>query len=123
MVTQEALIMETQTATIPFEPAQSKSALWQQRIAAWHNSGLSQKAWCQREQVPLSSLGYWRKKLHGPARRNSTTESGQRFIPVALTRSSAAMTLRVGNTLSIEVAPDIERSLLKDLLGWLREAP
>lgn len=114
--------METQMETHPFKPVQSKSALWQQRLAAWHNSGLSQKVWCQREQVPLSSLQYWRRKLRGPA-KHSATESGQRFIPVAVTTSSAAMTLRVGSTLSIEIAPDIERSLLKDVLGLLREAP
>lgn len=115
--------METQIDCIPVKPDQSKSALWQQRIAAWKNSGLSQKVWCQREHVALSSLGYWRKKLHGPARCNKATEPGPRFIPVALTTSCAAMTLRVGSTLSIEIAPDIERSLLKDLLGMLREAP
>jgi hypothetical protein len=40
-----------------------KRELWQQRIQDWKASGLSQKAWCQREQLPLSSLGYWRRRL------------------------------------------------------------
>ncbi|MGO0308898.1 IS66 family insertion sequence element accessory protein TnpA [Endozoicomonas acroporae] len=36
---------------------------WLQRIEAWHDSGLSQKAWCRQNGVRPSQLGYWKKKL------------------------------------------------------------
>ncbi|MGI2026994.1 IS66 family insertion sequence element accessory protein TnpA [Endozoicomonas acroporae] len=36
---------------------------WLQRIEAWHDPGLSQKAWCRQNGVRTSQPGYWKKKL------------------------------------------------------------
>ena len=45
-----------------------KAALWQARVAAWAASGLTQRAFCAREGLSLSTFDYWRRRhLHGRA--------------------------------------------------------
>lgn len=41
----------------------SKAELWTERIHAFQKSGLSQKDWCQQNEVPQSTLSYWIRKL------------------------------------------------------------
>ena len=41
----------------------TKSALWAGRIQNFYSSGLSRKAWCQTNKVPLLTLSYWIRKL------------------------------------------------------------
>lgn len=117
MATELALARAPDTKTA--EPGVSKRAVWQQRISAWQASGLSQKAWCEREQIPLSSLGYWRKRLR-ESESPSDEQLAPRFIPVSLTGSSAPVTIRLGGSVTIEIAAGIDRGLLQDLLWALR---
>ena len=105
----------------PTQPPQSTQMLWEERIAAWQASGLSQSAWCAREGVPLSTLVYWRRKLRGGSVPAMDPKPASRFIPVSLTQAKMALTIRAGG-LSIEVAPDIDRDLLEDVLRILQPA-
>lgn len=41
----------------------SKAAFWRRHLAAWRDSGLSQAAYCRRQDVSLPCFGYWRGKL------------------------------------------------------------
>ena len=41
----------------------SKAALWEDRIHAFQGSGLSRKDWCQQNEIPQSTLGYWIRKI------------------------------------------------------------
>ena len=45
------------------ENAASKATLWADRIHAFRESGLSRKVWCQQNGIPLSTLGYWIRKI------------------------------------------------------------
>lgn len=45
------------------ENAASKAALWADRIHAFRESGLSRKDWCQQNEIPQSTLGYWIRKI------------------------------------------------------------
>ena len=40
----------------------SKADLWANRVHAFQKSGLSRKDWCQQNDVPQSTLGYWIRK-------------------------------------------------------------
>lgn len=112
-------MIETAPGTISSRSTQSKRTLWRERIASWRRSGLSQKTWCEREQVAVSSLGYWIKKLRGTVTPDNTPEIVPRFIPVALTKSNS-VTIRIDNAMTIDIDSSIDRSLLKDLLEALR---
>ena len=37
--------------------------VWAKRMRAFERSGLSRRAWCAQEKVPLSTLDYWRRRL------------------------------------------------------------
>ncbi len=41
----------------------SKERVWAKRMRAFERSGLSRRAWCAHEKVPLSTLDYWRRRL------------------------------------------------------------
>ena len=40
-----------------------KLALWSERIHDFQTSGQSCKAWCQENQIPVSTMGYWMRRL------------------------------------------------------------
>jgi hypothetical protein len=42
---------------------EDRSQAWTQRIEARRASGLSIRAWCQREGISEASFFYWRKRL------------------------------------------------------------
>ena len=41
----------------------NKRAFWQQQLADWSKSGLSQKAYCSRKDLKVATFSYWRKQL------------------------------------------------------------
>ena len=45
----------------------SKSDLWADRVHAFQESGLSRKEWCQQNEIPQSTLGYWIRKIQSEA--------------------------------------------------------
>ncbi|HWS25516.1 MAG TPA: hypothetical protein VN259_02985 [Xanthomonadales bacterium] len=45
----------------------SKEKMWAKRMQAFERSGLSRRAWCAQEKVPLSTLDYWRLRLRRSA--------------------------------------------------------
>jgi hypothetical protein len=55
----------------------TKRELWEQIIAAWESSGLSQKAFCQEHGHSHYQFGYWRKKTRasGTAWIDATSRS------------------------------------------------
>ena len=55
----------------------TKEKLWSNRIRDFRESGLTRKEWCCQNQIPLSTLSYWIRKLD-PAR----SESGEQQEPV-----------------------------------------
>lgn len=55
----------------------SKEKLWTKRMRAFERSGLSRRAWCEKEGVPLSSLDYWRRRLR-------TMETAQALVPIVV---------------------------------------
>ncbi|WP_419605831.1 IS66 family insertion sequence element accessory protein TnpA [Thiolapillus sp.] len=41
---------------------------WQLHIAAWQQSGLTQKAYCEHQELRYSTFGYWVRKLRRAAK-------------------------------------------------------
>jgi len=64
---------------------------WRTHIKAWEESGLSQNAYCQRQQLRPNQFSYWKLKLLGQSSRESTA---QNLIPVQLAQPSPS-TLKV----------------------------
>lgn len=45
----------------------SKLAYWREHCHGWEVSGLSQRAYCEREGLSYSSFGYWRQQARQAA--------------------------------------------------------
>ena len=43
--------------------------LWNTRISAWEQSGISQQKYCAQENISYPAFQYWRKKLHVKSKR------------------------------------------------------
>lgn len=51
--------------------------IWNRHIEGWQSSGLSQRAYCEREAIALSSLRWWLRK-----RRAADRADPMSFVPV-----------------------------------------
>jgi hypothetical protein len=63
---------------------EEKEALWRQRLEAWKQSGLSQRAFAVRHGYPVRQVGYW-------ARRMARQEPEPGLMPVQIKASEAAL--------------------------------
>lgn len=43
-----------------------KQVYWQQQVRNWKTSGLSQKQFCRRESLALSTFSYWKRRIEIP---------------------------------------------------------
>ena len=55
-----------------------------QRVNAWQQSGLSQKAWCDQQGVSHSQFSYRKRKLQAVNVNAENTPSA--FVPAVLTK-------------------------------------
>lgn len=69
---------------------------WQQHMDAWQRSGLSQKAYCEREALSVANFGYWRKRLAG-------TTPAKKLIALGTTPVSPATRIHLPSGILIEV--------------------
>lgn len=53
-----------------------RRALWLSRIQNLAESGMTQKAWCQRKEIPVTTLRYWLRKLRLQSEEISPTATG-----------------------------------------------
>jgi transposase-like protein len=53
-----------------------------QAIELWQESGLSQTAFCSRENLRLPSFGYWLRKYRNEKKSFSGSNEAESFIPV-----------------------------------------
>jgi len=92
----------THTSSTSFKaesPSQRKRDHWGPIIKAWRDSGLSQSAFCRKNNLNRPQFTYWRAKIlsktDGP-RHSSTTQRGtSSFVPVEAFDSQSNTGLRV----------------------------
>jgi hypothetical protein len=46
--------------------SETKQEFWSHHIAAWKESGLNIREYCELEDLSKSAFGYWRRKLTAP---------------------------------------------------------
>jgi hypothetical protein len=92
---------------------------WRERVTAWRQSGLSARAFAQREGIGVSSLFNW-------ARRLEMKNEAPRIIqlvpkpPHPSVRESHGITVRIGDA-AIEVRQTFDRAALADIVRVLKE--
>jgi hypothetical protein len=77
----------------------TKEKFWQEHIAEWKASGLSQRVYCQRNLLAVATFGYWRRKLKLQIGKSDKP----RFYPLAVAGGphQAACLQKGGNSLRL----------------------
>jgi hypothetical protein len=97
---------------------QRNTQLWSERIASWKQSGLSQRAFCDQQQLAFSTFTYWRGRLK--QLQADQEDAGVTFLPVSLKRERrAALTLRINDRHSIEITAGFDPELLARVVRTL----
>lgn len=73
------------------DPA-TKLAYWREHSHGWEMSGLSQRAYCEREGLSYSSFGYWRQQARQAAGLVALSAPHQpcKLIPIQIVSESRA---------------------------------
>jgi hypothetical protein len=56
------------------DATRDREQTWREIMARWERTGLSQQEFCEREQIKLTTFGYWRRELK---RRDSQGKSAK----------------------------------------------
>ena len=115
--------MESPTTTSKL----SKQKYWSNQIACWKKSGLTQREYCSRQAIALSTFSYWKKKL----RQGTTKLAKQRFYPLTVKEPSispkgaggkSGIRLSTGeDKFKIDLEKDFSESTLRRLIAFLEK--
>ncbi len=90
----------------------SKEMLWAKRVRAFERSGLSRRAWCARENVPLTTLDYWRRRLR---------EADPGLVPVVVESAPGAEHIEIAlGDIRLRLPATVDAVWLCSLLRGLR---
>ena len=108
-------------------PQAQKQQDWIQRLEQWQQSGLSQKDWCQANQIPVHQFSYWKQKLLNKAvdQQARPGSQSQRFIPVqiqpgAYPSSMESLTLQLPGGLTISGIAEHNLGTVQALIKWIK---
>ena len=101
----------------------SKSAInrqrWLERIRAWEESGLTQKAFCEQRHLGLASLQRWRRLFK--SEENSSDPAPVALLPVRVKEKGPShLTVVVSNDLRIEIPAGFDPHALRQIIEVLR---
>ena len=92
---------------------------WFDRIETWKQSGLTQKAFCEQQQLGLGSFQRWRgifMRVEEPEASSSVS-----FLPVNVTVDKASgLALLIDDHLRIEIPAGFDPVTLKQVVQTLR---
>lgn len=103
----------------------SKQKHWENHFSFWRESGLTQRQYCLRQGIAISTFSYWIRKL----RKESAEPRPPRFYPLTVKSSSTPLNkqgFHTGVRLSlsngkfkIDLAKEFSESTLKKLITIL----
>src|SRR6185437_1468218 len=89
-------------------------------ISRWQQSGLTQKAWCEKNDMAYSRFHYWYKRYRSEELGDARDQEGSQFVPLMVESSPATgmwceLLLPEGKRLSFHQAVSAE--FLRSLIG------
>ena len=92
---------------------------WRERVQAWEESGLTQKAFCEQHHLGLASLQRWRRLFK--TEETSSNPAPIALLPVRVKKPCAShLTVVVNDDLRIEVPPGFDPNALRQIIEVLR---
>ena len=119
---------KSNTTIDPVNPkpfSQSKRYHWKSIISAWRDSGLSQSAFCRKNDLNLPQFTYWRVKILGKTNKGcqpSTSRSDtSAFVPVQTSnhRSETGLRINLPNGIILSGIDEHNVVLLKAIIHAL----
>lgn len=92
-----------------------REQMWEQRVAHWRASGLSQRAYAIEHGFPIRQMGYWVRRLSG-----ATVSPA--LMPVQMApagTADAAIRLRNANGWTLMLSSDVKVTWLAELMRAL----
>lgn len=89
--------------------------VWQERVAQWQASGLSQRAYAIEHGFPVRQVGYWVRRLAG-------AQALPALLPVRVTpkvTAASAITVRSEHGWILSLPGDVSASWLAELMRAL----
>ena len=96
---------------------QEKTAYWQNHIASWKDSALSQSEYCRRNGINKNAFT-WRRRSFTNQRVPGMIRVPEKVVAV-LQKQQTSLELKINNKLSIAISPDFNAELLTKLLKTL----
>jgi hypothetical protein len=98
-----------------------KQVYWQQLIRNWKTSGLSQKQFCQRESLALSTFSYWKRKIETPETEKIKFYPLSVPSPITQQADSGLLLLIGKKRYAIELNEEFSPTALKKLISALEQ--
>ncbi|MGG5252531.1 IS66 family insertion sequence element accessory protein TnpA [Neobacillus sp. SM06] len=93
---------------------------WEQRIASYRASGLTQAKWCEINDLKVHQLKYWLKRIEGSnAKPNPSTKWTSVVIEDPSISQEDSLQVKIGE-FSIEVKQGFNPSLFADVVRTLK---
>ena len=100
---------------------------WRQRLESWRKSGLTQKQWCEQNNVRQPQFWYWKKKLQETHNEPETNKPASGFVPVALApelntpqTERASLSISLPNGMTVSGIDHSNLALIRQLIGLLQ---
>tara|TARA_R110000782_G_scaffold184211_4_gene274462 strand:+ start:287 stop:598 length:312 start_codon:yes stop_codon:yes gene_type:complete len=93
------------------------SRYWQEKVAAWNESGGSQKAFCEQHNLNYHQFGYWRRKFGEP--RQVTKPAGFAAVQPLPDCAGQGLSLTLPNGILIQGIESHNLPLVRQLLQLL----
>lgn len=94
--------------------------LWMSRVSAYRESGMSARAWCQENNIPLTALRYWLRKTNNDQTVSKDTQEFVQFLSSSVESTSfVPATIRFG-MISIEISDSCHPDTIKNIIDALK---
>jgi len=97
-------------------------SFWSEQIKLWQSTDLTQRAYCEKNDLPFHRFNYWKRKLTKPTEPVSEAQGFVQLKPMATSRSTnhSCLSLQLPNQLRIEGISSENLYLLKQLTELLQ---
>ena len=107
---------------------EEKAKLWSERIQEFQTSGQTCKQWCAEKDIPLSTMGYWIRRL---AKEDPSSEPEQELVFARLPSEQEAagkllseevspVRIFISDSIRIEISDSCRPELIESILGFLQ---
>jgi hypothetical protein len=94
---------------------------WRRIVGRWQASGLSQAAFCRRQDIPVWQLAWWRKRLKGQAENSASLFVPVTIAPTAASAAELELMLQGGRILRFRA--EVEPTTLAGIVAALEKLP